>query len=98
MMKNGELSGPPADLMSDTVAPEQLFDTVNDPHEINNLADSKEPEHVEALIRMRAALDTWMVETQDQGVFPEPDEIVAPFEIEMHDWFGTPEWHPYKGD
>lgn len=98
MMKNGELSGPPADLMSDTVAPEQLFDTVNDPHEINNLADSKEPEHVEALIRMRAALDTWMVETQDQGVFPEPDEIVAPFEKEMHDWFGTPEWHPYKGD
>ena len=98
MMENGELSGPPADLMSDTVAPEQLFDTVNDPHEINNLADSEEPEHVEALIRMRAALDTWMVETQDQGVFPEPDEIVAPFEKEMHDWFGTPEWHPYKGD
>ena len=47
---------------------------------------------------MRAALETWMVETQDQGVFPEPDEIVAPFEKEMHDWFGTPEWHPYKGD
>ena len=98
MMKNGELTGPPADLMADTVAPEQLFDTVNDPHEINNLADSKESEHVEVLIRMRTALDTWIVETQDQGEFLEPDEIVTPFEKEMHDWFGTPEWHPYQAE
>jgi hypothetical protein len=45
---------------------------------------------------MRAALDTWMVETQDQGAFPEPEEIVAPFEKEMHDWFGTPEWYEMK--
>ena len=79
--------------MSPTDAPEQLFDTVNDPHEIHNLADSKEPEHREALIRMRAALSVWMVETQDQGVFSEPYEIVEPFEKEMHDWFGTPEWY-----
>lgn len=98
MMKNGELTGPPADLMLDTVAPEQLFDTVNDPHEINNLAGSKESEHVEVLIRMRTALDTWIVETQDQGEFLEPDEIVTPFEKEMHDWFGTPEWHPYQAE
>ncbi|MEM9017551.1 MAG: sulfatase [Verrucomicrobiota bacterium] len=98
MMANGELSGPPAELMSDTVAPEQLFDTLEDPHEISNLADSKKPEHVEALIRMRAALSTWIVDTQDQGEFLEPEEIVAPFEKEMHDWFGTPEWHPYKGE
>jgi hypothetical protein len=37
----------------------------------------------------------WIVETQDQGVFPEPDEVVEPFEKEMHDWFGTPGWYPY---
>ena len=79
--------------MSLTVAPEQLFDTVNDPHEINNLADSPKMEHREALIRMRTALSVWMVETQDQGVFPEPEEVVAPFEKEMHDWFGTPDWY-----
>jgi len=34
-----------------------------------------------------------MVETQDQGVFPEPQEVVEPFEKEMHDWFGTPDWY-----
>lgn len=92
MMAAGELTGPAAELMSPTVAPEQLFDTENDPHEIVNLADSDDPEHREALIRMRAALAVWEVEMQDQGVFLEPAEIVEPFEKEMHDWFGTPDW------
>jgi len=93
LMAEGKLTGPPAELMSPTVAPEELFDTVNDPHEIHNLAYSKEPEHREALIRMRAALSVWLVETQDQGVFPEPPEVVEPFEKEMHGWFGTPDWY-----
>ena len=92
-MIEGKLSGPPADLMSATVAPEQLFDTEVDPHEIRNLANSKKPEHQKALIAMRTALDTWIVETQDRGEFPETEEIVAPFEKEMHDWFGTPDWY-----
>ena len=96
LMAQGKLSGPPADLMSPTVAPEQLFDTEADPHEIKNLADSKKSEHREALVRMRVALDTWIVETQDRGEFPEPEEIVAPFDKEMHDWFGTPAWYKAK--
>ncbi|GAB5404640.1 MAG: sulfatase [Aureliella sp.] len=93
LMAAGKLSGPPAELMSPTVAPEQLFDTQADPHEIHNLADSKNPEHQAALSRMRSALDLWIVETQDQGEFPEPEHVVAPFEKEMHDWFGTPSWY-----
>jgi len=96
LMAEGKLSGPPADLMSSNVAPEQLFDTESDPHEIRNLANSKKPEHRKALIAMRTALDTWIVETQDRGEFPEPDEIVAPFDREMHDWFGTPDWYKKK--
>ena len=93
LMAEGKLQGPPADLMSPTVAPEQLFDTMLDPHEINNLAGSSKPEHREALLRMRTALETWIVETQDRGEFLESPEIVAPFEKEMHDWFGTPDWY-----
>lgn len=92
MMAKGELSGPAAALMAPNVAPEQLFDTEADPHETVNLATSQKPEHREALIKMRTALSVWMVETQDQGEFPEPAHIVAPFEKEMHDWFGTPKW------
>jgi len=93
LMVAGKLTGPPADLMSPTVSPEQLFDTEADPHEINNLASSAKPEHRQALLQMRTALNTWIVETQDQGEFPEPAGVVAPFDKEMHDWFGTPEWY-----
>ena len=31
------------------------------------------------------ALDTWIAETGDQGETPEPVEIYAPFEKQMHD-------------
>jgi len=91
----GKLSGPAADLM-EPLPYEQLYDTENDPHEIHNLAGSDQPEHREALFRLRAALDTWIAETGDRGEFPEDPAIVAPFEKEMHDWFGTPEWYDGK--
>lgn len=93
LMAEGKLSGPPAKLMANTVDEEQLFDTDADPHEITNLARSEDPELKAVLLRMRAALDVWIVETQDLGEFPEPAEVVEPFEKEMHDWFGTPEWY-----
>ena len=92
LLAEGKLIGPPADLMK-PFPDEQLYDTSSDPYEIKNLAESKEEEHQKALIRMRAALETWIVETGDRGEIPEPREIVAPFEKEMHDWFGTPAWY-----
>jgi len=46
----------------------------NDPHEINNLADS--PAHQEIIDRMRAAHVRWVRESRDLGLLPEP-EIVA---------------------
>jgi len=58
-----------------------------------SFVDGIYPEHREALYRLRAALDTWIAETGDQGEWLEPEEIVIPFEKEMHDWFGTPEWY-----
>ena len=87
----GKLSGPPADLMK-PFPREMLYDTKADPHEIKNLANSKNPAHQSALKRLRVALDTWMVSTQDRGHIPEPEEVVVPFTKEMHDWFGTPDW------
>lgn len=88
----GLLTGPPLELMQRTGPCEELYDTEADPHEVANLLASNKPEHREALTRLRAALDTWIIETGDRGQFPEADEIVAPFVPEMHKWFGTPEW------
>lgn len=92
LFAEGKLNGPPADLMK-PFPTEQLYDTVADPHEINNLADSAGGPHREALLRLRAALETWTSETGDRGHFPEAPDIVTPFEKEMHDWFGTPAWY-----
>lgn len=91
LFAEGKLTGPPADLMS-PFPREFLFDTKADPHEINNLANSEHAKHRAALMRMRAALDAWMIETGDRGHLMESAELVAPFEQEMHDWFGTPKW------
>ena len=65
----GELQGPSEQFMSPTKAPEELYDTQADPHEIHNLADS--PDHREILRRMRSALHGWMIETCDMGLLPE---------------------------
>lgn len=88
----GKLTGAPAALMEMRGPSEELYDLHADPYEINNLAHSTKQEHREALLRLRAALDSWMCDTGDRGYIPEPPEVVAPFEKEMHDWFGTPAW------
>ncbi len=85
---SGKLVGPPAKLM-EPFPQEMLFDLLNDPDEINDIAGN--PSSSEILQRMRAALDTWMIETNDRGRILEPIEVVHPFVKEMHDWFGTPE-------
>ncbi len=50
---------------------EELYDTENDPWEINNLAD--DPAYVEVLKRMQTALTDWMREIKDVGLIPEPE-------------------------
>jgi hypothetical protein len=89
----GKLTGPPRELMERRGPSEELYDTQSDPHEIRNLIHSRRREHQEALARLRAALDTWISDTGDRGAVPEPPEVVAPFEREMHEWFGTPAWY-----
>jgi len=93
LFAKGELGGPPAALMAIRGPCEELYDTEADSHEIRNLVNSQQQEDREALVRLRAALDTWIAETGDRGQRFEPPDVVAPFEKEMHDWFGTPQWY-----
>jgi arylsulfatase A-like enzyme len=92
LYKQGKLSGPAAELMQ-APPPEMLYDAENDPYEIHNLVNSDTPENKKMLEEMREALDNWILETGDLGSNLEPDSVVAKFEKEMHDWFGTPEWY-----
>ena len=54
--------------------PEQLYDLVLDPNEVNNLAG--DPAHAGTLGELRERLDAWMVETKDpllDGDVPAPE-------------------------
>jgi len=50
---------------------EELYDVIDDPHEVRNLAGS--PAHQADLARMRRALDEWQRDTGDLGLVPEAD-------------------------
>ncbi|QNN25467.1 sulfatase [Planctomycetales bacterium ZRK34] len=48
--------------------PEQLFDVVSDPYQMNNLAD--DPQHADTLKQMRRVMDDWRQRTGDELVEP----------------------------
>lgn len=103
----GKLTGPPAVLMAPSRPPEELYDTQEDPWEINNLIDS--PDHAEIKSQLSKALDAWMDRIDDQGRIPEPKEVTDYWEKEAgergdkelaarpKDWYLTaPALGPYK--
>jgi len=63
----GKLTPAQAFLCQPVMPEEELYDVVADPHEINNLAKSDNPEHRAALQRLRAVLEKWIQDTNDQG-------------------------------
>ncbi len=62
-------------LTAPTMPEEELYEVVSDPYETKNLAGS--PVHAGALKELRAAVDQWIVESNDQGQQLEPPEIAA---------------------
>ena len=50
---------------------EELYDTQNDPHEMNNLAS--DPQYKNILGRMRKTHLAWVLETRDLGLVPEAE-------------------------
>jgi N-sulfoglucosamine sulfohydrolase len=55
---------------------EEFYDLWEDPHETNNLVHSVKREHAVALARHRDILYRWILETDDQGRFPESDDAL----------------------
>jgi N-sulfoglucosamine sulfohydrolase len=50
---------------------EELYDTVEDPHEIHNLID--DPDKKAILRKLRKTLHSWMLQTRDTGLMPEAE-------------------------
>ena len=68
--ERGELTEAQEKFMAKMRPEEELYDVVKDPYEIHNLAG--EARHKMELIRLRAILDKWIIETGDKGEIPEP--------------------------
>ena len=66
----GKLTGPPALYFRATKPKEELFDSVADPYEINDLAAN--PKYAKELVRLRAVHERFMKETGDLGLLDEP--------------------------
>jgi len=67
----GGMAGMEKLLWQPTRPAEELYDTLVDPNEVSNLADS--PDHEEMLLQMRKRLRDWMIETKDTGLLPEAE-------------------------
>ncbi len=69
--REGKLVFPQNLFFAKTKPQEELYDVVNDPDEIHNLAS--DPGYGDQLARLRKALDDWMKKTNDLGLIPEAD-------------------------
>jgi len=68
---DGKLTPVQGALCAKRMPDEELYDTLSDPHEIDNLAKSSNPEQQAVLQRLRSDLDQWIEESNDQGRVPE---------------------------
>ena len=71
--QQGKLSGGAALWMRDEKEPEEFYDIVNDPYELNNLIGDKK--YAEEIVIMQKALDKWITEMGDQGQYEEQELI-----------------------
>ena len=88
LAKAGDLVGDQAWLMASTKPAEELYDLMNDPLEMNNLAG--DPRHQSRLGFMRVRLLVWMAETRDLSLLHENDmleraEGAMPYEFAAND-------------
>lgn len=68
---------------------EELYDTENDPWEINNLVD--DPEYKDVLERMREQETNWMREVRDVGLIPETEYADFAGEGALYDYMRSDE-------
>jgi arylsulfatase A-like enzyme len=71
----GKLTAVQAALCAPSRPEEELYDLQADPDEVVNL--TKSPDHQAVLKRLRAVLEKWIEETNDQGRELEPPELAA---------------------
>lgn len=67
----GKLTPPQEFLCQPRMPDEELYDLLADPHQIKNLAKSEKPEVQAQLKKLRAVMDQWIIDINDQGRNPD---------------------------
>lgn len=67
---------------------EELYDTENDPWELNNLAS--DPKYKEVLQKMRKANSDWVANIYDTGFIPEADRSDRAGDLPIYDYMRSP--------
>ncbi len=93
----GQLTPHQAQWFRQSKPKEELFDTLSDPHELNNLAT--EPKYQQVLANLSAEMDRWLAEVGDQPELAEADlintlwggkdtkPVTAPIKLEVKNGF-----------
>ncbi|WP_066630676.1 sulfatase family protein [Labilibacter marinus] len=82
--KNGECNSVQSRFW-ETKPTEELYDTENDPWEINNLAEN--PEYADVLKEMRKANRNWLIKIKDTGFLSEDERLVQAKGDALYDYF-----------
>ncbi len=90
----GKLDKTQALFMAARKPAEELYDHLNDPHEINNLAGK--PEFADQLEAHRKLLANWIAETGDKGQAPESEAGLAQVYFRWHKVCANPEYEPVR--
>jgi len=94
LAREGRLEGPPALWFRPTKPLEELYDTWEDPYQINDLAG--DPAHRAVLERMRAEHRRWMVEVRDLGLLPEYDQGERSAATTPYEMARDPQEYPFE--
>ena len=89
MHLQGQLNALQEFLFNPTRPEEELYDLDKDPFETRNLARNSEYDKIKQ--RLTGALDTWIMETNDQGRIPEPREVIDYWESVLEKNYGNRE-------
>lgn len=69
----GKLNAAQSLQLAETRPEEELYDLANDPWEIHNLAN--DPAYRDRLVELRGLLANWILDSDDQGRFDEPESM-----------------------
>ena len=92
--RSGKASAAQNQFLSSTRPPEELYDCVRDPLNLNNLAYSLE--HEGTVVQMRQELHRHLIETRDLGLVPEIELWRHARSMPPMDWKSTQEFNPER--